>query len=81
MNPAFPALVAQGIEHHSPKVGVVRSNRIEGTVVAWRLTSKPAEASTKLPCIAPRLPMVEVDSFPSCRIEMRGSALKKALKN
>lgn len=26
------ALVAQGIEHSSPKAGVVRSNRIEGTI-------------------------------------------------
>ncbi len=25
------ALVAQGIEHHSPKVGVGRSNRLGGT--------------------------------------------------
>gem|GEM_PF-5387528 len=27
------ALVAQGIEHSSPKAGVVRSNRIEGTIL------------------------------------------------
>ena len=39
------ALVAQGIEHSSPKAGVVRSNRIEGTTSQFAALSYATQTS------------------------------------